>query len=306
MELRHVEAFIVVAEELHFGRAAERMMLAQPAVSQRIRQLESDLGVQLFERSTRSVRLTDSGEAMLAESRVLLEQVERTRSAARAAGRGDAGIVRIGYGGTTHNAAIPRIVAAMRERFPGIDLKLESNLLTGAVFDKVADREIDIGFGRLPGSRSGVKTEVIDTEHLVVALPAGHRLADKRVLRFADLKDESFVAPTAGSGSSVRNLVMHAAMRSNIVPRVEFEAPDSLTIVSLVAAGLGVTVTLSSLMVYQPRGVVFRDLKEKTEVESVLIWHERNTSRPVHAVLRLITEQIAANGGFLERPEINR
>ncbi|MFC9358834.1 LysR family substrate-binding domain-containing protein [Rhodococcus sp. NPDC057014] len=225
-----------------------------------------------------------------------MDSVDTARALARAAGRGDAGIVRLGYGGATYNRIIPRIVRSARSTYPGIELRLESNLLSGKAFDKVADREIDIGFGRLPGSRFGVRTHLLAKEHLVVALPADHPLATREAIDIKDLRDEVFVAPPASDGSSVRNLLIHTATEAGFAPRVVQEAPDSLTLLSLVAAGVGVTLTLSALQFYEPEGLVFRPLVEEVPVDSVVMWHEANTSRTVHSILRLIIAEAGTGG----------
>ena len=288
MEFRYVVGFVAVAEELHFGRAAERLHMAQPPLSQQIRALEKQLGVQLFERSTRSTRLTPAGEAFLPHARQILEDVDLARRAATAGGSGEIGRVSIGFAGASSHAAIPKLTRAVRAAHPGIALRLEGQTYAGTALARVAARELDLGFVRLPALRKGVRTRVFELERLVAALPTDHRLAREKDIAVADLADEPFVTFPGAQGSSVRDHLVRTAMNAGFTPRIVQEAPDSYTILALVAAGVGVTLTVSSVQHIRQSGMVYRELRGDVPVlGSALAWREDNASTALHTVLRV-------------------
>ncbi|MBB5918223.1 DNA-binding transcriptional LysR family regulator [Nocardia transvalensis] len=292
MEFRHLAGFVAVAEELHFGRAAERLHMAQPPLSQQIRALEKELGVQLFERNTRSVRLTAAGDAFLPHARRVLDEVQLARRAAVAGGQGEIGRVGIGFAGASSHEAIPMLTRAVRAAHPGIEIRLRGQTYAGAALNLVADRELDIGFVRLPVRREGVAVRVIRYERLVAALPADHRLAGEPEIDMADLAEEPFVTFPGTEGSSVRDHLVRTALNAGFTPHIVQEAPDSYTILDLVAAGVGVTVTVSSVQHIRRSGMVYKALRgDVPEIASALAWREDNTSRALAAVLR-VAEQV--------------
>ncbi|MBB4932667.1 DNA-binding transcriptional LysR family regulator [Lipingzhangella halophila] len=292
MELRHIAGFVAVAEELHFGRAAARLNMAQPPLSQQVRGLEKELGVRLFERNTRSVRLTPAGANFLPHARQVLSDAELARRAAVAGSSGEVGRVSIGFAGASSHEAIPTLTKAVRAAYPGIELRLEGQTYAGVALARVADRELDIGFVRLPVRRSGVRTRVIQHERLVAALPSDHRLAGEPALDVADLAEEPFVAFPGTEGSSVRENMVRIALDAGYMPRIVQEAPDSYTILDLVAAGVGVTITVSSVQHIRRSGMVYRELRgDVPTIDSALAWREDNASAALHTVLR-VAEQV--------------
>jgi DNA-binding transcriptional LysR family regulator len=287
VEFRHVVGFVAVAEELHFGRAAERLHMAQPPLSQQIRALERQLGVQLFERSTRATRLTPAGEAFLPHARQVLAEVDLAQRAATAGGSGEIGRVSIGFAGASSHAAIPKLTRAVRAAHPGIALRLEGQTYAGTALARVAARELDLGFVRLPVRRKGVRTRVFELERLVAALPTDHRLVREKDIDVADLADEPFVTFPGAQGSSVRDHLVRTAMNAGFTPRIVQEAPDSYTILALVAAGVGVTLTVSSVQHIRQSGMVYRALRGDVPViASALAWREDNASTALRTVLR--------------------
>ncbi|MGW8380805.1 LysR family transcriptional regulator [Streptomyces sp. ODS28] len=286
MELRHLSAFVAVAEELHFGRAAKRLHMAQPPLSQQIRQLERELGVQLFERSTRSVRLTSAGDAFLGPVRTVLEDLEIAGRVARAAGRGEYGRVSVGFAGASSHSTLPLLTRAVRAAHPGIELVMQGQTYADQALARVADGSLDLGFVRRPADRPGVRTRLIGREELVCALPADHRLARCERIAVADLAGEPFVSFPANAGSSLRACTLRTCEEAGFGPRVVQEAPDSYTILALVAMGVGVTLTLSSCMHIQQTGLVYRPLSGPPVVlEAALAWRPDNPSAALRAVL---------------------
>lgn len=292
MELRHLRAFLAVAEELHFGRAAERLHMAQPPLSQQIRQLERHLGVQLFSRNTRSVSLTSAGEAMIGPATRVIRDVEDAERAARAGGRGEYGRVTVGFAGASSNIALPILARAVRSAYPNIELEMQGQLYANAALARIVEGTLDLGFIRLPFVAPGVDYHVIEREELIVALPEDHSLASAGELRLHDLARESWVSFPADSGSSLQSLLQRVCFAAGYAPNVVQAAPDSYTIIALVAAHVGITLTLTSVMRANPAiGVVYRPLLDDLPiVESAIGWNSQNSSAAVRSVVRLLRD----------------
>ncbi|GAB3205230.1 LysR family transcriptional regulator [Marinactinospora thermotolerans] len=286
MELRHLLGFVAVAEELHFGRAAARLHMAQPPLSRQIRLLERDLGVRLFERNTRSVRLTSAGQALLEPARRVLAEAEVARRAALAGGQGEVGRVSIGFAGASSHETLPRLTRAVRSRHPGIELVLHGQTYSGEAAAKVASGELDLGFVRLPVHGEGVALRVIEHEELIAALPADHPLAAGSTVRLPELADEPFVTFPGTRGSSVRDALVHACVSAGFNPRIVQEAPDSYTILALVGSGVGVTLTISSVRHIRHPGLVYRRLAgPPRHLTAALAWRQDNASAALRRVL---------------------
>lgn len=292
MHLKYLRAFAVLAEELHFGRAAERLAVAQPQLSVWIRRLEQDLGVVLFDRSSRAVRLTDAGQAVYGPILKTLESASLIERAALLGSSAVVGQVVVGYAGASSRDVIPPLAKTVRAAEPGVELKLRSLVYGGLAPGEVASGAIDIGFSRLPVRDKEVRTRIFAYERILVALPEDHPLASEEVVRLADLASEPFVAFPATLGSNLRNATTRLALVAGFSPRVMQEAPDSYAILSLVAAGVGVTLTLSSVMHVNPPGLVYRELAgPPTYLPVVVVWRDGGVSRATQAVLDIF-EQI--------------
>lgn len=261
MDLRLIAAFLAVAEERHFGRAAARLHLAEPPLSQQIRRLERDLGVRLFERTTRSVRPTAAGEALIGPARQILRDVELAKFAVRAANTGDVGRVVLGFSGASNHVHLPRLARAVREQLPSVQLVLARKQYAQDVLNAIVDRSIDIGFVRLPTNHEDVKTRVIQREDLVVALPSDHRLAESVAVDPGELAQEPFVAFPDLIGSAVRDAMVRVCLESGFRPRIVQAAPDTYSLLELVAAGVGITLTVSSVQYLADSALAFRPLR---------------------------------------------
>ncbi|MCM2410947.1 MULTISPECIES: LysR family transcriptional regulator [unclassified Streptomyces] len=293
MELRHLSAFVAVAEELHFGRAAKRLQMAQPPLSQQIRQLEKELGVQLFERNTRSVRLTSAGESFLQPVRTVLDDLDLAVRAAKAAGRGEYGRVSIGFAGASSHETLPLLTRAVRAAHPGIELVMTGQTYANVALARVADGSLDLGFVRLPVTQPGVTYRVIDEEELVCALPFDHPLAARDSVPIEVLAEEPFVSFPANTGSTVRDAMVGACEAAGFNPRVVQEAPDSYTILALVAAGVGVTLTVTSVQHIQQNGLVYRPLAgPPIRRQAALAWRADNPSAALGAVLAVAQDAL--------------
>ena len=197
MDFRELEAFVAVAEELHFGRAAVRLHISQPPLSSRIKQLEVELGVQLFVRSTRNVALTAAGARLLQPAQQALSQLRMTRQVAASIRTGEQGLVRVGFAGASSQRSLPLLSRAMREAYPGIELKLQSQTYVYTALEMLVAGSLDLAFARLPSQHAALSARVVEVEEIVCALPEDHRLAEKEFITIAELGGRiSSVSPT--------------------------------------------------------------------------------------------------------------
>ena len=274
MELRHLRYFIVVAEEGHVTRAAQRLGMQQPPLSQQIRALERELGVQLFRRKPRGVELTDAGKVFLERSREILDDVDRAFATTRRTARGEQGRVVVGFTSSApFHPFVPRVIRAFREMSPLVSLILEesgsSELVQG-----LHNESIDAAFIRSPeADLDGLLVRPLLEEDMVVALPAGHRLArDEHVpLPLDALASETFVLYKRPGGPGLYDTIIAACRNAGFSPRVGQEAPRILSTLNLVAAGIGVSIVPASLRRLQMDGVMYRKLSGSTELKAPLI-----------------------------------
>jgi DNA-binding transcriptional LysR family regulator len=201
MELRHLRYFVAVAEELHFNRAAERLHMAQPPLSQQIKQLETELGVELFHRRTkRQVQLTEAGQVLLQAAYSILAQLDQAVCETQRAGRGETGSLTIGFTSSVVYDVLPAILHQFRQHFPQVDLVLQE-LTTTQQEEALQNQRIEVGFCHPPIKDTSLVSETIRLEPLVVVLPATHPLATEPTLSLCSLADEPFISAPSGSGS---------------------------------------------------------------------------------------------------------
>jgi DNA-binding transcriptional LysR family regulator len=261
MELRLLRSFVAVAEERHFGRAAERLHMAQPPLSQQIRRLENELGVQLLHRTTRRVELAPAGEVLLARARAILEAVEQAAEDSRRAATGEVGRISIGFTGSTTYEMLPVVASALRQELPGVELELHGEMLTPAQVLGLVDGSLDVGLLRPPVRERSLTVEVIRSEPLIAALPAGHRLAAADAVPVEELADEPFVAYPSQFRSVLHDAVEEACAVHGFLPSVAIEAAETSTLVSFVAAGVGVSLVPASTTAMTVTGAVYRPLE---------------------------------------------
>lgn len=247
MELHHVRAFLAVAEELHFGRAAQRLHMAQPPLSRTIKQLERSLGSPLFERTTRTVRLTLQGEALLGPARAIVDAFEEAERAVAHAGAGETGKVRIGFAGPSSHEPVSDLARAMRREYPGIELELTSFIYGSDTVGQLMSHELDMAIVRFASDPApGIDARVVQRERYVVVVPEGHWLGGRDGITMEELADEPWVMLGAATGSVVRDALFQRAHDAGFMPRVVQQATDSWTIMALVKAGVGITLSIDS------------------------------------------------------------
>ncbi|WP_343231201.1 LysR family transcriptional regulator [Rhodomicrobium vannielii] len=293
VELRQFRQFVAVAEELHFRRAAARLGMAQPPLSQAIRKLERDIGVDLFDRSARQVRLTDAGAAFLEEARRAIVQADRAVRAAQRAARGLRGTLRVTYVGSAVYDVLPRLIRTWRDRHGDVELVLRERTTTAQI-RALAQGEADVGFVRSPlFGAAGLNHRTIKREPLIAALPAGHRLADRAFIALADLAGEPFVTFPSHEGPSLHARIVAACERAGFSPEIAQEAVQMHTIVALVAAGLGVALVPASMRSLRQEGVAYRDIADAPDsltVELAVLWRRGEPSSVVTAFLDTVRE----------------
>jgi DNA-binding transcriptional LysR family regulator len=241
IELRHLRYFVAVAEELHFGRAALRLHLAQPPLSQQIRKLEEILGYPLFIRTSRAVRLTSAGEVFLERARRTLRNVQEDMDEARSVGRGEEGFLRVGFIGSAMLTPLPAMLGRYRRLYPKVNLQLHESY-TSAVVQKLLKGELDAGFLRDSGPASGLEIEPLFSEPFIAVVPRKHPLARYKTISTKDLRNEPFVFFSPSAGTLAYEKPVSLCEEHGFRPRVVQEAPQWLTIMRLVGAGLGVTI----------------------------------------------------------------
>ena len=283
MELRQLRYFVAVAEERHFGRAAARLHIAQPPLSQQIRRFEAELGEPLLYRTTRSVELAPAGEALLERAREILAAVDSALEDARRAARGEYGRLAVGFTGSSTYELLPAIAAALREELPGVLLDLRGELLTPAQVARLLDGTLDVGLLRPPVHERELSTEVLRSEPLVAVLPDSHALAASETIPLEQFEGEPFVTYPSHFRSVLHDAVEDACAAYGFKPVAAHEVAETATLVSFVAAGLGVSLVPASVSNMTVRGAVYRPLSDDTtRVELAAAWR-RGDDRPVLA-----------------------
>lgn len=282
MELRHLRYFVAVAEELHFTRAAQRLHISQPPLSQQIRALEDELGVQLFDRRRSGVRLTDAGQNFLRQAYVVLEQADRAVSVAQRAGRGEVGVLEIGFTGSMPFSEImPRVLHDFRAAYPRIQLHLRE-LTSRDQIEMLATDKLDVGFIRPTRSdhSATLDTRLLLSEPLVVAMHADNPLAVHDKLKLKMLADEPFIIYSSWLGSGLHQQVLRLCLRAGFSPRIVQEVHEMPTILGLVSAGIGVGLVAASLMQARMPYVVFREISDQSASSDVLLARRRHRASP--------------------------
>jgi DNA-binding transcriptional LysR family regulator len=262
MELRHIRYFLAVAEERNFTRAAARVGIGQPPLSQQIRDLEREVGTPLFRRIPSGAELTEAGRAFLEEALTILRHAEEAKTAARRAARGETGTLRVGFtGSAAFNPIVPSAIRAFRRAYPGVALVLEeANTLR--LLERLEGGELDAVFIR-PGRTDpeGVRLSRLGEEPMLIVMPSNHLLASRRRLPLSALSGESFVLFPRAVGLSHYDEVISACQRAGFEPVLGQEAPQISSVVNLVAAELGVSVVPASISQLKVAGVEYLEIE---------------------------------------------
>ncbi len=293
IELRHLRYFVAVAEELHFGRAAQRLHVAQPPLSQQIRKLEQLIGYQLFTRTSRSVRLTISGEALLESARRTLRHVQRDIDETRSVGRGEVGSLHIGFVGSAMLTNLPGVLRSYREAYPRVRLQLHE-AFTARIVEGMENGSLDAGILRDGDPTEGLHIGTIFSEPFVAVLPASHRRAHQKSISPASLRGEPFVYFPRTSGTRAFEKPLSIFEEYGFRPAIVQEAPHWLTILRLVGTGLGVTVAPECVRQIASPEVACLNLRNTNIVSNIELARIVGDSRPIVEQFAKLVENIAA------------
>lgn len=292
-DLKHLSTFVAVAEELNFHRAAERLTMAQPAVSRIVLELEERLGVKLLERTTRKVRLTESGRYLLEEAREILDRIEVAENTTRLLASGTKAILRIGYTTITGHSLVPDIAREFRLDNP--DVRLELTYMTNPEQrDRILQDEIDLGFIEGSFQSSEIESRLVARHRLVALLPPAHPLAAKEALTIEDLAGEKLVMGTNSEWPTLRRIVVEAFQRAGQVMTVGQEASSLTGILGLVTAGVGLTVFCGMPRFCGEQAIAPRPIVPPSIVETHLSWRRTGLSAAMRRFIEA-SERVGKN-----------
>lgn len=288
MELHQLRCFVAVAEELHFGRAAQRLNMTQPPLSRQIQLLEHALGAALFARSSRSVRLSAAGAAFLPDARRLLRLADTAAQHARRIAGGQAGRLRIGFTAASAYRFLPDLITALRARLPEVDLVLQE-MVSGAQTEALAAGQIDAGLLRPPVAQAGFATMRVDAEPLLAAVPARHALARQSALHLSDLEGQDFVMYAPDESRYFHDLLVMLFTAANVRPRFVQQLGQIHSMLAMVRAGLGVALVPAAAAALRYHDVRLRPivLTRAAPVELFLAWRPGAVSGPLATLIEL-------------------
>jgi DNA-binding transcriptional LysR family regulator len=277
LELRHLQCFLAVAKELHFGRAAARLGIAQPPLSQQIQRLEAALDVKLLDRTRRRATLTAAGRALAARAPAVLEAAASLREDVSEAARGRAGVLRIGAGASASLGVVPEMIARFRERYPDVVVRLDDRAAVPHE-ERLRQRLIDVALLRTPVS--GMRATVVREEGLLAVVPSTHRLARRRTLRLAELRDEPFVFFPREQAPEYYDQVQAALARAGFIASIVAQATEWATVASMVATGMGITLAPTSVATMPRAGTTLVQLRD-SDVRVRLLAVSRDEEAPL-------------------------
>ncbi len=293
MELHHLRHFVAVAEELHFGRAARRLNMAQPPLSQSIKRLEVSIGVRLFERTKRQVTLTPAGAVFLIESRQALQQVDRAARLARRAAAGEIGRLSVGFVSRALFCGLPRAVRLFREEWPDVEVQLDEM----ATIDQVRalrDGSIDLGFLYVPFEGTDeFALQTVERSEFVAVVPSGSALARRKKIRLNELARQPFVVTPHVASPDLQSKLISACREAGFVPNVAQESRQENTMLSLVAGGVGVALMPATARSTQIEGVTFltvTDLPDYLYSDLAVVWLPRGVSPALQALISIVSK----------------
>ena len=301
MDMRHLRCFVAVAEELHFGRAAERLHLSQPPVSLAIKELEEELGVRLFERTSRRISITRAGEDALRDARAVLTAADTMRKRAQETAQGLMGTLSLGFISLPAYSFLPTTLRSFTEDYQRVRVSLQEGT-TDQILHDVENGSLDVGLVfRTPDLPTALNSKLVQVEPLVIALPESHPMAGSSRIALEKLSQERFLGFERHQGPLMFDAIVATCMRHGFSPNL-FPARQMHTIVSLVSGGIGVALVPGSVQALHREGVVYRSMKgEKTLVETVAVWRRSDDSPLVKALLACLPKVTGSTKPDLRR-----
>lgn len=279
-ELRHLRYFVAVAEERHFGRAAERLHMAQPPLSQAIRQLETELGVTLLHRTTRRVELTEAGRAYLDKARGILGEVEQAGDLARRVAAGSVGHLTIGCVGTAAYSVLPTLSRRLSTELPGVDFAFRGEMLAPEQVAALHEGTIDVGLLRPPVADLSLVVHTLRSDRLMVALPSDHPLTGRKHVRARDLAGADLIVHSADRRSVMYGVVLRLLHDAGVEPHIRHEVGETSTLLTLVAGGLGAAVVPEPITALAIEGVAYRPLVQPSASVDLAVAHRGDRDEP--------------------------
>lgn len=290
LELRRLRYFIVVAEELHFARAAERLNMAQPPLSEQIRKLEEEIEFKLFERNSRNVSLTEAGRIFLAGTRRAMDEIERAIHAGQQTGRGLAGHINLGFVSSGGVTFLPKLLRHLRKSFPEIRPEARQFSSTGAT-EALLQQSIDVALVRTPVVGERLMHRVILRDPVVLAMAQDHPMSGRKRIRLEKMRDELFVLYPPNEGHAAYNVAQRACLAAGFVPSAAEFVDDVYGMLGMVSAGLGVALMPAAISKLNVEGVVFRKLPEVTECfELSLVWRADDERPLIKTVVEVLAD----------------
>jgi DNA-binding transcriptional LysR family regulator len=301
MDLRQLKYFVTVAEELSFVRAAQRLHMSQPPLSQQIKALEEELGVELLSRTRREVKLTDAGRVFLTESRELLEKAQAVAHRTRQAGGGEQATLRVGMATSALFHVLPGLLKRMKARLPGVSMTITDMNSDEQVRSLTVDR-IDLGFIHARPDIRGLARCTVVVDSFAVALPANHALAARADLALRDLQGEPIVAFSRDHAPALFDALIASCQQEGFSPRIAHVARHPASVLQMVQLGLGVSVVPQAYSANAPAAVVFRPLPSMAaRLKIDALWREGNPApglrRVIDDVLQLFVHDAAVHPG---------
>mgnify|MGYP002397355312 CR=1 FL=1 len=290
-DLRHLKAFVAVAESLHFKKAADSLFITQPALSRLIKGLEEAVGVELLARTTRQVALTEAGRLFLAECKEGFRTLERGVHLAQSASQGDIGHISVAYNDFSINGVLPDIIERFKEKHPNISIEL-THMPSHEQHRALQDCRIDAGFMIGPLNMPGIETISCAVEGLLVVLPLRHPLANRSSLRLEDLKNEKFILGAENSWKAFRSRFFKNCQKAGFSPNIVQEATTSTGIFGLVAANMGISVYTECVRKFTREDIHLIPLQgEEHQIETVVAWNSAFISPSFAHFIRHLQEE---------------
>lgn len=297
MELHDLRYFVAVAEDLHFGRAAQRLHMTQPALSRQIQALEAELDVQLFGRTKRSVQLTIAGQTFFEEAKQILRHIEQATQITKRVARGEIGQLRLSFTASALRSVLPEIVRVFRDRYPDVQLTMNER----CTHDQVAafhSHQVDVGFLYLPVDEKLLTLQPIAEEVWIVALPKGHDLAKRKHLTLSMLANEAFILHPRQEGAAFYDRIVELCEQAGFYPNVVQEVETSQTRVGLVAAGMGITFVPEYLQNVGDTEVIYRRLKGAAPKLKLAIACRRDNFSSIIQQFLYVVEELSQKSGM--------
>lgn len=295
MDLRHIRYFVAIAEELHFGRAAERLGISQPPLSQQIQALERELGIELFRRTKRAVALTKAGEALLPEAYRLLDQAARVKGAAKRAGSGEIGRLYLGCVASACFDVLPPILDRFSREHPDVGVTVREYDTADAI-PAVMEGRLDLGLVRIDAVPAPLRLAPLRRDRFVVALPERHRLVRQRRVALGDLRGETFIMFARRVSPRFYDSVIAAFIHAGFSPDLAHESGSIQTQAAFVACGLGVALVPSTTQRLRMPGVVYRELTELIPLTDIALVWNAGTASPLVARMVETARPSSASG----------